>query len=238
MRLIRTPTTWIAVSLLIIVGYLLAEFTLLLSLDSKIGDWLTAISAVLGGLIGAGGAALAVYLTLASQRKDEAEKVEASLRAEVVEFARLAMGPLDILTKIVLPGIRPLGAREAPSLVEFPEPVVFRAVADRLSRLHYGPLLVTFHVRIAEARQMANLYRLSVPKVLMDRGIPYHISKDQARTFTTAWYDICTIARTILRAEQSASQLVEAGRQETLRSLDESIGNAEKELSSNTPPNA
>jgi hypothetical protein len=152
----RSSVMWISAFATFTVGTL-AAFASLLMRDGSVGDRLAATAAVLGGLIGAAGAAFAVYLTLISQRADEAEKVEASLRAEVAEFARLTVAPLDILTRLVIPGIRPMHLQDIPTVVTMPDPVVFRATADRLARLPYGPLLVTFHMRIAEAQQLVRI---------------------------------------------------------------------------------
>ena len=77
-------TTWKSILLLapvaavagIAVGYAFSIFP-----AAHVGEQLTAVAAVVGGLIGAGGAALAVYLTLGAQRRDDASKVEDSLGA-------------------------------------------------------------------------------------------------------------------------------------------------------------
>jgi len=236
----RSAPAWIAAVLLLVILGLLVEFGRFFGLDHSLGDRLAAIGAVLGGLIGAGGAALAVYLTLVSQRKDEAAKVEESLQAEVAEFARLAVGPLAILTPQVARKGPPMPLEDIPEITDLPEPVVFKAAADRLSRLSYGPLLVTFYVRIAEAKQMAKLLGLRIPISHRGSGI-LPLGPQEAKMLTTAWYDICVIARIILRSEPSARQLVEAGRAESLRSLDESIGQAEAVLNPDAgkkPPRA
>ena len=226
---------WVLAFALFTAG-ILVEFAILLLRDGSVGDRLAATAAVFGGLIGAAGAAFAVYLTLIAQRADEAEKVEASLRAEVAEFARLAVGPLDVLTRLVIPGKRPMHVQDISALVDFPDPVVFKATADRLARLPYGPLLVTFHVRIAEAKQLAKMGSLSVSKFLFDRSVPVAISDEQARTHARAWYDICTIARTILLADQRpTAQLIEAGFAEAVSSLDKALEHAGNVLAAASP---
>lgn len=237
MRRLRSVFAWFAAVLVAVVTLLLLiKFALLFSADHTAADRLAAAGAIVGGLIGAGGAVAAVYLMLSSQRKDEAKKVEASLRTEVCEFARLAKGPLDILVQQVLPGLRPLAAQHVQAFTELPEPVVFKATADRISRLSYGPLLVTFYVRIAEATQLASIYSLTLPEYIRAGGVPVPIANDQATTLATAWYDICTIARSILRAERNASQLIEAARTETVRDLDKSLGEAQKILDVRVSP--
>ena len=74
--------TWIAISIaLVTVGFLLG-LVIVLFCGAPHGDRLNAAAAILGGAIGAAGTAVAVYLTLAAQRHDEAEKVESTLRME------------------------------------------------------------------------------------------------------------------------------------------------------------
>jgi hypothetical protein len=53
-----------------------------------------ALGSVIGGIIAALGAALAVYLTLRGQRQDEAEKISTGI---VMEVAQLAKFPLEQL---------------------------------------------------------------------------------------------------------------------------------------------
>ena len=226
----RLDAIWMFALALFVAG-IFAEFAILLVLDRSVGDRLAATAAVLGGLIGAAGAAFAVYLTLIAQRADEAEKVEASLRAEVAEFARLTVAPLDMLTRLVIPEKQRMYVKDMPVLVDMPDPVVFKATADRLARLSYGPLLVTFHVRIAEAKQLAKMASLS-SGFSFDGDIPVSLSREQAWTHAQAWYDICTIADTILRAdERPTGQLIEAGFAKAVGSLDEAVSHARNVLS-------
>jgi hypothetical protein len=81
------------------------------------------------------GAALAVYLTIDGQRRDEAQKVEAALRMEVAEFGRLAPLPLYLLSQRVIAEHAKIPARDLPVLVAMPEAIVYRETADRISRL-------------------------------------------------------------------------------------------------------
>ena len=133
------------------------------------GDQVAAGATVLGGLIGAAGTAFAVYLTLVSQRRDEAEKVEAALRTEVSEFGRLAVGALAPCESVIT-GEYKIPLRDLPALVAMPDPVVYRATADRISRLPYGSLLVTFHARIAESVQMATILAVTARPVINPGG--------------------------------------------------------------------
>src|SRR6266851_2661454 len=55
---------------------------------------------VLGGFIGALGSALAVFLTLRCQRRDEAKSIRDAARREIQEFSRSVTGNLDTCREI------------------------------------------------------------------------------------------------------------------------------------------
>lgn len=192
--------------------------------EASSGEQLAAVAAIVGGLIGAAGTALAVYLTLASQRRDEAEKVEAALLMEVAEFGRLAAGalaPFEGVLKKEYVDVIPL--RDLPVLTALPEPVVYKATADRISRLPYGTLFVSFHARIAEARQFATLLAITARPEIREGAPPVDRMLDErvARTLLIGWYDICTIAQSILRKQVNARQLAAAAIGAALAELDD-----------------
>ena len=199
---------------------------------AKASDQLAAAAALMGGFIGALGTAFAVYLTLASQRNDEAEKVESALRMEVSEFARLAYGQYGAMELALTQGYQ-IPLRDLPTLTYMPDAVVFRSTADRISRLAYGSLLVVMHARIAEAMQMVRIYAAAgaqpspVPSGLGRLGAAQVIAanlatldNEKATTLATAWFDVCEIARTILRRDPAGFRIAETSVAEVLKDLD------------------
>ena len=225
-----TVAIWIATGALFAMVATLLVFMVMLFWPSTPGERLGAVAAVLGGLFGAGGAAVAVYLTLVAQREDEAQKVEAALRMEVAEFGRLVLGPLYLVSESILVAKARVPIRDLPALVAMPDAVVYKATADRLSRLSYGVLFVVFHARLAEAIRMATIYAATAPRVFGQQESPLVVDEDKARTLATAWLDICTIGRTIPRAGESASQLSETAIKEALQSLDDAYARASQIL--------
>jgi hypothetical protein len=189
------------------------------------GDLAGAIASILGGIIGAAGAALAVYLTIAGQRKDDTEKVEAALRMEVAEFGRLALGPLFFFAQRIIVAGDQIPLNDLPALVAMPEAVVYKATADRISRLPYGTLFVTFHSRIAEAISMAKAYATSGRPVQHEGRSPTEpmIEARLANTLATGWRDICELACTIMRADAAAPQSAEASIASILGDLDSAL---------------
>jgi hypothetical protein len=106
-----------------------------------------------------------------------------------------------------------------------PEPVVFKATADRISRLPYGSLFVSFHSRIAEAVQMATILAVAGPVTQAGVTPPERLLDERiAKDLATAWLDVCNIARTILRRDKSAPQLADASIAATLAELDATLG--------------
>jgi hypothetical protein len=184
-------------------------------------DKLAAVAAILGGALGASGAALAVYLTLEAQRGDEAEKVESTLRMETAEFGRLALGRLEVCEEILAKRAH-IPMTDLQGIMSMPEAVVYKATADRISRLAYGELFVAFHARIAEATSMATMMAAKkTPDLFRGRSLPTPtVDSGSAKLFLIAWFDACEIARSILRPGPEAHQIAAATISECLTNLD------------------
>lgn len=196
-------------------------------------DQLAAASALLGGFIGAGGTAFAVYLTLASQRRDEAQEVESALRAEVSELARLALGLVQLCDLVMneREGYK-IPLRDLPVVMSMPDAPIFRSTADRISRLAYGSLFVVLHARIAEALQLVRMTAAAgaqppsfssvgrIAEVQAAMATPAILKPEGAKTLSVAWTDVCLVARTILRRDPMGFALAEASMTEVLKDLD------------------
>jgi len=228
----QSHARWLWVLGLIGLGGFAATFRLVVTRYgwSPEGDQLTAAAAILGGIIGAFGTALAVYLALAAQRADEAQKVEAALRIEVSEMARLALGNLEVCEMVLTQGHQ-IPLRDLPMVMTMPDAPVFEATADRLSRLAYGALIVVMHARIAETLQMVALYTFEAssppigePARLAElaHAVVAHrvLDAEKARTLATAWSDVCDVARAILARDPSAFELPERAVAEVLTDLE------------------
>jgi hypothetical protein len=195
------------------------------------GERLNAVAVIFGGIIGASGAALAVYLALRLQRADEGDRIKASLHMEVSEFARLAKAQLTLCERAI-DGSLKIPVRDLPALFAMPEPTVYRATVDRLSRLPNGRLFVVFHGRIAEAASLAKIYAQSAQSTLPPGFIPTPMFDAQkAEILGKGWLDVCTLARSILRATPDAAALADASIEATLRELDSAIERAAPQFS-------
>jgi hypothetical protein len=234
---LRSVGLWGAGSFGLVVLAITLVLVLRLLQGAKEADQLAAAAALLGGLIGAGGSAFAVYLTIAGQRRDEAEKIEASIRAEVSEFARLALGLHEVCEQVLKGYEIPL--RDLPGIMYMPQAAVFGSTADRISRLSYGPLVVILHARIAEALQMVRVYAAAgtPPAALLPGRIGEMqalsatmatLKGDKATTLATAWLDVCEVARTILMRDVRGFEIAEAATLQTLRDLDALHGRAQR----------
>lgn len=222
-----------------IIGTLLFSYLVSGFAGASTDAQLAAVAAIAGGLIGAAGTAVAVYLTLAAQRRDEAQKAETALRMEVAEFARLTLGPLFFLCERILVGGERIPMRDLPALIALPEPIVYKATADRISRLPYGRLLVAFHGRIAEARSMATISASTAqpPQIEGGRSPPERMTDTKtAKALGTALAEACDIARTILRADPTSTERADQAITTTLSNLDEAHLRAEAILNPTCAP--
>jgi hypothetical protein len=59
------------------------------------GERVGALGAIIGGMIGAGGAVFAVYWTLARQRSEDIEMIRAAVRTEVTTYSKYVIGALE-----------------------------------------------------------------------------------------------------------------------------------------------
>ena len=124
--------------------------------DAKPGEIASALGAIIGGIIGAAGAAVAVYLTLSGQREDESEKTSRAVLSEIAELVKFPIGQLGACGKIQT-GEMKIPKAVLPQLLHTPEPIIYRSVADRISRLPRPTLVVSFYNRLSETRGLVAL---------------------------------------------------------------------------------
>jgi hypothetical protein len=121
-------------------------------LDSKSGERVAAFGAVIGGIIGAGGAVFAVYLAITGQRRQDIAKVQSAVRTEVTTFSKYIIGALDICQQIAMRGLK-IPMLDAEYIGKNPpDPVIYPAVADRVGLLRHPQATVEFYMRITEAK--------------------------------------------------------------------------------------
>ncbi|TLY57073.1 MAG: hypothetical protein E6K48_15430 [Gammaproteobacteria bacterium] len=239
---VRTRSTkggmagWVAtLTGLLALGFITGVLLTLFPLATRDGQ-LTAVVVVFGSLSVVAGTALAVYLTLTSQRTNDAAKIEALLRMEVAEFSRQAISRIFVFCQRVLVDRVRIPMRDLPALMEMPEAVVYKATADRISHLPYGPLLVILHGRIAEAVSMARIYA-AVSRPNSSNGhstLEPWINDKTAKTMATALLNICNVARTILRTPPE--QIADAAIASRLDELDKEITQAKAVLNPSAVP--
>lgn len=138
------------------------------------------------------GAALAVYLTLAGQRKEDRARIRSALVREVIEFSRLVAGHLDTCENIRAGAI----ALPVPRLVQamqMPSPIIYPAVADKIGLLSSPQNVVAFYARIVEVTM------IMVPAISDDPKLQHSILQTHnIRVLAEAWLDILQFARGII----------------------------------------
>jgi hypothetical protein len=127
-------------------------------LDSKAGARAAAFGAVIGGIVGAGGAVFAVYLTLTRQRRED---TTTAVRTEVTTYSKYIIGTLEICQQIANGLQIPMSDAEyiGKNLLA---PVIYPAVADRIGLLQRPQATIEFYMRIAEAKSNLAAMRVKV----------------------------------------------------------------------------
>ncbi|WP_146604404.1 hypothetical protein [Rhodoplanes roseus] len=216
-----------------LVGLVIFFFTLLLCtfitslFNSKAGEVASALGGIIGGAVGAIGAALAVYLTLRGQRDDEAEKTLIAIIMEIAFLAKYVAGKLELCTK-VLKGEFSCPRGGLPIVMFIPSPVIYPIVADRISRLSRPALVVSFYTTLMEIQGCMNV-------IVYAKGDDMIAARD-IRGLAILLREQCNYAKLVLedasrlRAREtglSAEQL-----KAVINMLDESIAKADQNFPS------
>jgi len=122
----------------------------------KVTDTLGAFASILGGVIGALGAALAVYLTLSGQRKDETEKIATAIVTEIAQLARFPVEQLALVTEVYA-GRLNVPRKDLPTVTQTPPPTLYLAAAERISRVHRPSLVIAFYMGLAETERVVKV---------------------------------------------------------------------------------
>lgn len=169
---------------------------------SKGGEVAAALGAILGGIIGAGGAATAVYLTLSAQREEDQKRVNLAIKQEVIGLCRLVAGHLGFCRMI---GMSFSVQRDKlPLLMHIPAPTIFPAVAGRIG-LTTSPQLVThFYALLLEAQQIVRV--IAEPPEPQSKAV----DASNIQKLTEALRDICQFGKWIIEDKAVAGDLFEA----------------------------
>jgi hypothetical protein len=180
-------------------------------LSSKPGEIAGALGSVVGGMIGASGAAVAVYLTLAAQREEDRTRINAALAREIAEFARMVVGHLETCENIRA-GVITLPAATLAEAMEMPQPIIYPAVADKVGLLLRPQRAVAFYARIIEMGMMVRtISRGPLAKTAL-RGV-------DIKHVVEAWVDIAHFAELIITDTEPGDHFDQALKDSILRDL-------------------
>lgn len=186
------------------------------------GEIAAALAGIIGGAVGAAGSALAVFMTLDLQKRDEIEKVNAAILTEVAEQARFAIGHLGACA-LIQNGTIAAPKAELVRLMGAPRSVIYPAIADQVSRLHRPALVVSFFTRLEEMRYVVDVIAYSQPANEVLTGA--HIQQ-----LADLLISVCQIAKFLLEKPKSdadhEANLTDAIRVRTAGMLDEQLASA------------
>jgi hypothetical protein len=96
-----------------------------------------------------------VYWTLSRQRKDEIDRISRAVHTEVAILSKYLIGHLD-LCEMIHHGLALPKAQFGTALLT-PEPIIYRSVADKITRLPRPTQVVSFYTRMTELQGIAAL---------------------------------------------------------------------------------
>jgi len=109
---VKTRQDRIVVALLVLLTVILLIWFGVALARANRGENAVALGSLVGGLVGAGGAVWAVFLTLSRQRREETIKVAEAVRTEVAALVKYIIGAIEICQEIKT-GTGPLTAHAA-----------------------------------------------------------------------------------------------------------------------------
>ncbi len=184
------------------------------------GELVGALGSVLGGIIGAAGAALAVYLTLGGERRDERKRIAGAVRREVSAFMRAAVVDLNICETILTRQVN-MPVAHFPLAMGMPKPTIYPAIADRIGRLQAPHRLVSFFMRIAEVQTMA-----AVIGVQPQDAHPI-VTPEDARLVVAVLTDVLRFGEWIITEKKPEPGIDAAAQAALLKDVSEALERAE-----------
>lgn len=167
-------------------------------------DWASAVSGLLGTVIGFVGAAASAFLLFERQTQDEADRIYEAVVREVAEFSRFTVGNLSTCREMRGGNIAIL--RDGlPRIMGVPAPTVYPAVADRIGLLHAPQPVVAFYNRIVEAGRMVEIVAMKYQWLVSTRtsGIAPRIDPAELEELADIWASVCQLAAQILNQESA-----------------------------------
>ena len=215
-QFIRIVFVGIALAIIVLALYRFAAALIGAATEGEIAG---ALGSLVGGIVGASGAVMAVYLALSSQRKEETAKVAAAVKTEVASLTTYIIGAVEICQHIAS-GVRKVPRQDAGYIMRklFVEPVVYKAVADRIGLLPHPNATAQFYMRISEAKAMVE--SLEIANVAQE-----HVTPENAATIADSLITSLQLAHGILAGDGDPG-LAASVRREMIRQIDECLQSA------------
>jgi hypothetical protein len=197
--------------------------------DSKAGEQAAALGALIGGIIGAGGAILAVYLALSRQRREDTAKVRAALRTEITTYPKYVIGALEICEHIAT-GLRNVPMANATYIAKnLVEPVIYPAVADRIALVKRPQATIEFYMRVQEAKAMTEAMAASAAGLPQAQSAMNTIQPSHAESVAESLITALQLVRPIIADDdETRSEMDVWVRDVVLRDIDNALQSAQQ----------
>lgn len=196
-------------------------------LEAKAGERIAAFGGVIGGIVGAGGAVFAVYLTLTTQRNGEIANVRAAVRTEVTTYTKYIIGTLDICEKIARTGLQIPMAEATYIGKNLIDPTIYNAVADRVALLQRPQVIVEFCMRIAEAKSNLNVMQVRASGMTQAQSAMVNVQASNAEVVADSLITALQLGQAILsESDPTRTSVDEAVQRVSLAEIQRALASA------------
>jgi hypothetical protein len=223
----RQSNTLLGVGIFVVFLLLLAFVGVLGS--SNPGEIAGALGNVLGGSIGAAGAAVAVYLTLAGQRTEDSERVRNAITREIIEFTRIIMGILKLCDDIRTGSLK-IPKDHLSDFLQLPQPIIYPAVAAQISLLRTPQQVVGFYMQMMSVKHTADIISLSPFSI---GGV---LEGDDVKVVVDPLAKACQLAKLIISDPQDHDWFGDAMEEQIVSHIDEALKEAARNFQLNWEP--
>jgi hypothetical protein len=193
-------------------------------LGVRYGEWVAAFGGIVGGIVGAGGAILAVYLAITGQRKEDIANVNAAIRTEITTYSKYVIGTLVVCQRIAAQDLKiPTVDAEyiGKSLVD---PLTYPTVADRVGLMRRPQATFEFYMRIAEAKANLSAIQKKDSRLPQAQADMTYVQPGQAEVVADSLITALQMAKHIVGdVDPTRSQLDLFVQTITLRNIDEAL---------------
>ena len=134
--------------------------------------------------------------------------------------------PVRAEVTVVAPAAGPFAVprSDLPRWMVMPKSMIYAAVADKVARLPYPHIVVSFYTRLSEAEVIVN--GIAVARRLNPPELPPHVTPQEAEAIVEVWITASELARVIIDGGTPLTELDRGVKEMTIAAIDSGLESA------------